>query len=101
MSTDHIRDLERMVQGTRRPDLTLLLDAPVADGLARARERNAGIVSDRFESERSEFFERVRAAYLARAAAEPQRIAVIDAAQSADEVAARILTLLRERSWIS
>ena len=101
MSMDDIRDLERMVQGTLRPDLTLLLDAPVADGLARARERNAGIVSDRFESERSEFFERVRGAYLARAAAEPQRIAVIDAAQSADAVAARILALLQERSWIS
>ena len=101
MSKDDIRDLERMVQGTLRPDLTLLLDAPVADGLARARERNAGIVSDRFESERSEFFERVRGAYLARAAAEPHRIAVIDAAQSADEVAARILALLQERSWIS
>ena len=101
MRTDDIRDLERMVQGTLRPDLTLLLDAPVADSLARARERNSGIASDRFESERAEFFERVRAAYLARAAAEPHRIAVIDAAQSADEVAARILALLQERSWIS
>jgi dTMP kinase len=101
MSTGDIRDLERMVQGTLRPDLTLLLDAPVVEGLSRARERNTGIVSDRFESERSEFFERVRAAYLARAAAEPSRIAVIDAAQSVEAVGERILALLRERSWIS
>jgi dTMP kinase len=99
MSTGDIRDLERMVQGTLRPDLTLLLDAPVVEGLSRARERNTG--TDRFESERSEFFERVRAAYLARAAAEPSRIAVIDAAQSVEAVGERILALLRERSWIS
>ena len=57
--------------------------------------------ADRFESERAEFFERVRDAYLARAAAEPARIAVVDAGQSADEVAARILKLLEARSWIS
>ncbi len=42
----------------------------------RARQRNAGAATDRFESERVEFFERVRAAYRARAAAEPERIAV-------------------------
>jgi dTMP kinase len=101
MRTDDIRDLERMVQGTLRPDLTILLDAPVAEALARARERDTGTVSDRFESERSEFFERVRDAYWARAAAEPKRIAVIDATQSADDVTARILALLQERSWIS
>jgi dTMP kinase len=101
MRADDIRDLERMVQGERRPDLTLLLDAPVAEALARARERNLGTVADRFERERSEFFERVRDAYRARAAAEPHRIAVIDATQSADEVIVRILALLRERSWIS
>jgi dTMP kinase len=101
MRTDDIRDLERMVQGTLRPDLTILLDAPVAEGLSRARERNTGTVSDRFESERSEFFERVRDAYRARAAAEPHRIAVVDASQSADEVTERILALLQERSWIS
>lgn len=96
-----IRALETMVLGARRPDLTLLLDAPVQIALRRARERNAGAVPDRFEGERTEFFERVRNAYLARAAAEPDRIAVIDATQSADHVAARILALLETRSWIS
>jgi dTMP kinase len=101
LGEDPIRQLEAMVQGARRPDLTVLLDAPVAQALGRARQRNAGAVSDRFESERAEFFERVRAAYLARATAEPNRIAVIDASQSADGVTAQILQLLEARSWIS
>lgn len=98
---EHIAQLEAMVQGARRPDLTVLLDAPVEQALQRARTRNAGAAADRFESERVEFFERVRAAYLARAAAEPKRIAVVDAAQPAAAVAARILDLLKERAWIS
>jgi dTMP kinase len=101
VDTDHIRQLELMVQGARRPDLTVLLDAPVEQALGRARQRNAGAVSDRFESERAEFFERVREAYRARATAEPNRIAVIDASQSADGVTAQILKLLEARSWIS
>jgi dTMP kinase len=98
---NHIRQLEVMVQGARRPDLTVLLDAPVEQGMQRARHRNAGAAADRFESERSEFFERVRDAYRARAAADPGRIAVIDAGQSADRVAAGIIDELKARSWIS
>ena len=101
MSGDDIRVLETLVQGRRRPDLTVLLDAPVEQALQRARQRNAGAAADRFESERAEFFERVRGAYRARAAAEPGRIASIDAGESEDLVAARILDLLRTRSWIS
>ena len=101
LRVDHIRQLETMVQGARRPDLTVLLDAPVEQALRRAHERNAGADADRFESERAEFFERVRDAYCARAAAEPSRIAVIDASQSIDGVALQILNLLETRSWIS
>jgi dTMP kinase len=101
LNTDHIRQLETMVQGSRRPDLTVLLDAPVEQALRRARQRNAGAATDRFESERVEFFERVRAAYRARSAAEPDRIIPIEAHQSADAVAARILELLEARRWIS
>jgi dTMP kinase len=96
-----IGELETMVQGTLRPHLTLLLDAPVESALARARRRNAGSPEDRFESERNEFFERVRSVYRARAAAEPDRIAIIDATGSIDEVGARILEQLKVRSWIS
>ena len=101
LSADTIGQLETLVLGARRPDLTLLLDAPVEQALGRARQRNAGAAADRFESERAEFFERVRDAYRARAAAEPDRIAVVDASQSADRVALQILELLRVRSWIS
>jgi dTMP kinase len=101
LSLDDIRRLETMVLGARRPDLTVLLDAPVPQALQRARQRNAGAAADRFESERTEFFERVRAAYLARAAAEPMRIETVDAALSVDDVAARIVRLLEARSWIS
>jgi dTMP kinase len=98
---DHIRDLESMVQGDLRPDLTILLDAPVEHALRRARQRNAGSVEDRFERERSRFFERVRSAYRTRAAAEPQRIAVIDATRTVEEMSAGIVEQLRARSWIS
>jgi dTMP kinase len=101
LSVDHIRQLETMVQGARRPDLTVLLDAPVEQALRRAHQRNAGADADRFESERTDFFERVRDAYRARAAAEPNRIAVVDASQSIDGVALQILHLLETRSWIS
>jgi dTMP kinase len=96
-----IAALENMVQGTRRPDLTLLLDAPVEDALARAAARNAGTVTDRFERERVEFFARVGEVYRARAAGEPERIAVIDATQPVDGVGAAILAELKVRSWIS
>jgi dTMP kinase len=68
------------------PDLTVLLDLPVATGLARASNRNGADGPDRFESEQQAFFERVRAAYLARARAEPGRFRVLDASRSIDEV---------------
>jgi dTMP kinase len=90
-----------MVLGALRPDLTILLDAPVELVLQRAMQRNAGAAADRFESERAEFFERVRAAYRERAAAEPERIAVLDAGQSVEQIGVQILDVLRTRSWIS
>jgi dTMP kinase len=101
LSSQPIRELEHLVQGTRRPDLTILLDAPVEAALARAAARNAGAAADRFERERGEFFERVRKTYLDRAAAEPNRIVLVDATQSVDAVSARILGQLKVRSWIS
>ena len=91
-----IRVLEDWVQQGLRPDLTLLLDIPVERGLARAGERGA---PDRFEREQVDFFERVRDAYLAAAAREPQRVRVIDAAQDIPKVElqlrAALETLLR------
>jgi len=78
-----IAALEGLVQGALRPHLTLLLDAPVSVGQARASARSA---PDRFEQEQQIFFERVRQAYLARAHAEPQRFRIIDAGRSLSEV---------------
>jgi dTMP kinase len=101
LNVDIIRQLESMVLGGRKPDLTILLDAPVAEALQRARLRNGSAAADRFESERGEFFERVRNAYRARAAADPGRMTVVDAGRSAEQVTAEILDLLAARSWIS
>jgi len=78
-----IAHLERRVVGIQ-PAMTLLLDVPVAIGLQRARGRGA---IDRIESEREDFFERVREGYLARATAEPERFRVVDASQSVEAVA--------------
>ena len=71
--------LESLVQGDLRPDITLILDIDVVVGLERARQRAA---LDRFEIEKVEFFERVRAAYLARAEHAPERYRIVDAGQS-------------------
>lgn len=80
---ERIGQLETWVQGELRPDLTLLLDVPVALGLKRAGDRSA---PDRFEQEEAAFFERVRQAYLERAQAEPDRYRVVDAALPLPEV---------------
>jgi dTMP kinase len=74
-----IETLAAAVHGDLNPDCTLLLDLPVAVGLARARQRS-GAPADRFESETVAFFDRVRAGYLALSRAEPGRFRVIDAA---------------------
>lgn len=76
LSQQRIAELEQMVQNGLQPDLTWLLDVPVAIGLSRAGERGT---LDRFEQEEVAFFERVRQGYLARAAAEARRFRVIDA----------------------
>lgn len=83
--------LEREFVGIE-PGLTLLLDVPVAVGLARARGRGG---MDRIESEQESFFERVRAAYLARAAAHPHRFVVVDASQAVDAVTDQAVDALR------
>jgi dTMP kinase len=87
-----IDTLAESVHGDLWPDATLLLDLPVASGLARAGARGGG---DRFETERVEFFERVRASYLARARAMPQRFRVIDAAQEPVQLLAQAVAALR------
>ena len=81
-SIDRLAD---WVHGDTWPDMTILLDAPVDVGMARASTRGA---PDRFEQERHDFFERVRACYLQIAANEPERFVVIDTTRSIEEVRA-------------
>ena len=90
--------LETIVVGTTLPDLTLVLDVPSLVGLARADARRGGVVApDRFEREESAFHERLRQAFLAIAAREPGRCAVIDASPDADTVADRIWAVVASR----
>lgn len=78
-----LEQLEQWVHGDLQPDLTLLFDIPIE--VARQRLANNASL-DRFEQERGDFFERVRQAYLARAAKTPQRFAVIHAEKALFEV---------------
>ena len=87
LSQQRIAELERFVQGDLRPDLTLLFDLPVEQGLARAAARGR---LDRFEQEQRSFFEAVRQTYLQRAALAPQRYRLLDASQSLQQVQAAI-----------
>jgi dTMP kinase len=91
MKISTIEGLENLVQGNLRPDLTLLLDAPVKIGIERARKRGA---FDRFESETIQFFEDVRRAYLLQAEIHPHRIKLIKANQSLTDVQQTIINVL-------
>jgi len=89
---ERIATLEQWATGGLTPDLTLLLDLPVATGRARAAGRGE---ADRIEVEGDTFFERVRAAYRARAAAEPARFRLIDATLTPPEVLAAAIDATR------
>lgn len=91
LSVQTIAQLEQLVQGDLRPDLTLVLDIDVALGLSRAKARGE---LDRFESETLVFFDRVRATYRQRAAAAPTRYAVVNAGQQLVDVQADIEEVL-------
>lgn len=93
IDVDRIRQLENWVQGDLRPDLTLLLDLPVDQGLARAGQRSE---PDRFELEKVTFFERVRQAYLERAKQYPDQFRIIDASKSIEEVRDQIHQALND-----
>jgi dTMP kinase len=88
---DQVALLEKFVQKDFKPSITLLLDAPVEIGMTRARERGK---LDRFEEERSAFFNKVRKNYLERAKAEPDRFKIIDATQSLELVQSNIRQVL-------
>ena len=78
-----IKTLENMVHPNLKPDLTLLLDAPLDICAKRVNSRK---FKDRFEQEQDDFFEKVRNSYLKRANQEPQRIKIVNANQSINDV---------------
>ena len=90
---EKIADLESWVQGDLRPDLTIILDAPVTVGRARAGKRSS---PDRIEKEKDDFFHRVREYYLEMAKRYPQRICTIDASLSLSEVKNQVKEQLHE-----
>ncbi len=87
-----VAEVERVVLGDFRPDLVMLLDVDVATGLLRAAEVGE---ADRFESEEMAFFERVRRAFLARAAAD-ERYLIVDTSQAIGDVQAEIRATLTD-----
>ena len=92
LDLDELQAMMRFATGGLEPDLNLLLDLPPEQAWQRL-----GSSVDRFEGEGRGFLDRVRAGYLAMAEADPARWAVVDAAGTTDEVAARILAVVRER----
>ncbi len=91
LSLSKLQALEQWVHPSLQPDLTLLFDVQ----LAVARERlNRARTPDKFEQEKDDFFSRVRDAYLARAASFPDRIKVVDATMSVEQVGQQVDRLL-------
>jgi dTMP kinase len=84
LAIDKLKQLETWVQGDLQPDLTLLFDLSIE--IAAQRMVGAARQLDRFEQEKLDFHERVRTAYLSRAAENPRRIRVIDSSQSIDAI---------------
>jgi dTMP kinase len=93
LDVDKISALEEWVQGDLRPDLTVVLDAPVEIGRARAGNRST---PDRIEKEQDDFFHRVRKAYIEMAEHYPQRICLVDASRDINSVQLQIREKLAE-----
>jgi dTMP kinase len=83
IAVEKLEQLERWVHADFQPDVTILFDVPIE--VARQRLSNNATL-DRFEQEKASFYERVRTAYLERSKKHPQRFAVINAAQTPEQV---------------
>jgi dTMP kinase len=92
-----INSLERVSIGDLSPDLTLVLDVPVDVGLQRTAARRGDSKPDRFEAENTQFHEKLRDAFRALAAEEPQRCVIIDAAAAKEKVAKQIWDTVQAR----
>lgn len=102
LDPNHLETLFQMATGGLQPDLTVLLDLPVEEGLRRAKTRNNAanleVAEGRFEAEAIAFHQRVREFFLELAEAAPERFVVIDATQSEDRVSEAVREQL-ERRW--
>lgn len=92
--------LERIVVGTTKPDLTLILDLPPEEGLRRVAARAGGQEKDRFEAMSLIFHQNLRQEFLEIAEAEPWRCAVIDASRPPDKVAEDVWSVASQRLQI-
>ena len=100
-----IEALERMIVAPTRPDLTVVVDIPAREGLARAQARRDcapkagedGRAADAYEGRDVEFHERLREGFLAIAEAEPQRCIVVDGRLSVADVAAQVWAAVQRR----
>jgi dTMP kinase len=92
-----IRALERVTIGELAPDLTIILDVPAEEGLARAAKRRGTDAPDRFEAEDIDFHRRLRDAYRQVAADEPDRCVLIDATMDVGAVAERVWSVVGSR----
>ncbi|WP_257281429.1 dTMP kinase [Endozoicomonas sp. ISHI1] len=95
LNTQPVEALENLVQGSLRPDMTVLLDVDPETGMARAKGRGGRL--DRIEQEKMDFFIRVRNAYLERAKLFPEQFEVIDAGQPLENVQRQLLEVLSRR----
>jgi dTMP kinase len=97
LGEDFIDRLEKLTVGETMPDLTIILDLPAEEGLARADARRGSGKADRFESEAIDFHRGLRDAFLKIAKHNPKRCAVIDASRTPDEIAKDIWELVESR----
>jgi dTMP kinase len=99
LSSKTISSLEKLTQGSLRPDFTLILDLDPKIGLTRAKTRGE---LDRIEIEKIDFFEKVRDTYLTISNREPQRCKVVDASRPIDavskDVTEHLMTFIRENN---
>jgi dTMP kinase len=93
--TAALADLHKLIAGELKPDLTLLLDLPVEEGLARAATRRGD--ETRFEQKDVHFHKRVRRGFLAIAKEDPRRVVVIDAGRGIDDVHGAVLSVVQAR----
>jgi dTMP kinase len=102
LGSEPVLALHHILCDDLQPDLTILMDSDVAASVERARRRNKARTSgsadeNRFEQENRAFFGRVRNAYLAIAAREPERVVMVDARGSPDSTHEQIMSVVKRR----